>query len=191
MFDRKTLVPTVLLFQTFLKLWVISEACTRLAEDRRIGALELLLSTPLTTREMLLGQWLALQRLFARPLVVILLFEFLLLRQQFSTRLVMANLVALVVDVVTLSWVGMWLGLTARSLNRAILGTIARVLILPWGALYAITFAFDGLLRLSGLGPFEPTEHVRVYFWFGMGLANNFLFGFCWARRHLLNDFRQ
>jgi len=47
------------------------------------------------------------------------------------------------------------------------------------------------LLRLSGLGPFEPTEQVRVYFWFGMGLVNNFLFGFCWARRHLLKDFRQ
>ena len=191
MFDRKTLVPTVLLFQTFLKLWVISEACTRLAEDRRIGALELLLSTPLTTREMLLGQWLALQRLFARPLVVILLFEFLLLRQQFSTRLVMANLVALVVDVVTLSWVGMWLGLTARSLNRAILGTIARVLILPWGALYAGSLALEVLWRWSGRGAFQPGEDFNIYFWFGIGLANNFLFGVWWARRHLLNDFRE
>ena len=65
------------------------------------------------------------------------------------------------------------------------------MLILPWGASYAVTFAFDGLMRLSGLGPFEPTESARVYFWFGMGLANNFLFGFCWARHHLLNDFRQ
>ena len=84
----------------------------------------------------------------------------------------------------------MWLGLTAPSLNRAILGTIARVLVLPWVASWAVTLAFDGVMRLFGLGSFEPSETVRVYFWFGMGLANNFLFGVCWARWHLLNDFQ-
>ena len=191
MFDRKTLVPTVLLFQTFLKLWVVTESCNRLAEDRRIGALELLLSTPLTTHEILHGQWLALKRQFAKPLGVVLVLEFLVLRQEFTLSTTLIDLAMLLADVATLGWVGMWLGLTANNLNRAILGTIARVLILPWGASYAVMFAFDGLLRLSGLGPFEPTEQVRVYFWFGMGLVNNFLFGFCWARRHLLKDFRQ
>jgi len=84
----------------------------------------------------------------------------------------------------------MWLGLTARNLNRAILGTITRVLVLPWVASWAVTFTYDGLLRLSGLGPFQPTELAKVCFWCGMGLANNFLFGVCWARWHLLNDFR-
>ena len=191
MFDRKTLVPTVLMFQTFLKLWVVTETCNRLAEDRRIGALELLLSTPLTTREILRGQWLALKRQFAKPLAVVLVLEYLLLRQQFTLSTTLIDLAMLLADVVTLGWVGMWLGLTANNLNRAILGTIGRVLVLPWVASWAVTFAFDGLLRLSGLGPFHPTELARVYFWFGMGLANNFLFGFCWARRHLLNDFRQ
>ena len=190
MFDRKTCVPTILLFQSFLKLWVVSETCNRLAEDRRIGALELLLSTPLTTREILRGQWLALRRQFAKPLTVVLVLEFLLLRQQFTLSITLLNLAMLLADVATIGWVGMWLGLTARNLNRAILGTIALVLVLPWVASWAFTFAFDGLLRLSGLGPFEPTELARVYFWFGMGLANNFLFGVCWARWHLLNDFR-
>jgi hypothetical protein len=191
MFDRKTLVPTVFLFQTFLKLWVVTETCNRLAEDRRIGALELVLSTRLTTRDILRGQWLALKRQFAKPLAAILVLEFLLLRQQYTLSTTLIQLAMLLADLVTLGWVGMWLGLTARNLNRAILGTIARVLVLPWVASGAVTFAFEGLLRLSGLGPFEPTERARVYFWFGMGLANNFLFGFCWARYHLLNDFRQ
>ena len=190
MFDRKTLVPTVLLFQTFLKLWVVTESCNRLAEDRRIGALELLLSTPLTTREILRGQWLALKRQFAKPLAAVLVLEFLMLRQQFTLSTTLINLAMLLADLVTLAWVGMWLGLTARDLNRAIIGTIGRVLILPRGASYALTFAFDGLMRLSGLGPFEPTESARVYFWFGIGLANDFFFGFCWARYHLLKDFR-
>jgi hypothetical protein len=191
MFDQKTLVPTVLLFQSFLKLWIVTETCTRLAEDRRIGALELLLSTPLTTREILHGQWLALKRQFAKPLAVVVVIEFFLLRHQFTLSTTLINLAMLLADLATLGWVGMWLGLTARNLNRAILGTIARVLILPWGAYFAGMFVLDALSRVAGLGAFEPGYGFSVYFWFGLGLANNFLFGFCWARRQLLNNFRQ
>ena len=191
MFEKETLLATVLLFQTFLKLWVISEACARLAEDRRIGALELLLSTPLTTREILRGQWLAFRRQFARPLLVVLLFESVLLLQQFPPGIVWANLVMLVTDLVTLGWVGMWLGLTARNLNRAILGAIARVLILPWVAFYAALLGLEFLWPLFGRGPFQPGDRFKVCFWFGSGLANNFLFGVWWARRHLLRDFRE
>jgi ABC-type Na+ efflux pump permease subunit len=187
MFDRKTLVPTVLLFQSFLKLWIVSEACTRLAEDRRIGALELLLSTPMTTREILRGQWLALQRQFALPLGAILVAEFVLLRQQFTTQLVLLNVLMLAADVLTLGWVGMWLGLTARNLNRAILGTVGRVLVLPWGGFFTTMFA----LGLFWRGPFEPGEAFRLYVWFGIGLATNCVFGVWWARRHLLQDFRE
>ena len=191
MFDKDVTLGTALLFQTFLKLWVVSEACARLAEDRRIGALELLLSTPLTTREMLRGQWLALRRQFAKPLAVILVVEFLLLRQPFTARLVVINLLMLLADVVTLGWVGMWLGLTSRNLNRAIVGTIGRVLVLPWGVYCAAILAFEGLGRFSGGGLFHAGEHFRLYCWFGVGLANNCLFGLWWARRHLLNDFRE
>jgi len=190
MLDRKTLVPSVLLFHAFLKLWIISEACTRLAEERRIGALELLLSTPLSVREILRGQWLALQRQFALPLGVVLVAEFLLLRHQFTTPLVLMNLAILLADVLALGWVGMWLALTARSLNRAILGTVGRVLILPWGAFYATMLGLDVLGRWSGRGPFEPSDDFNMYCWFGLGLANNCLFGIWWARRHLLHDFR-
>jgi hypothetical protein len=190
MFDRKTLVPTVFLFQSFLKLWIVTETCHRLADDRRIGALELLLSTPLTTREILRGQWMALKRQFAKPLAAVLVLEFLLLRQQFTLSTTLLYLAMMVADLATLGWVGMWLGLTARNLNRAILGTVARVLVLPSGAYLAGSFALDILWPLLGRGSFEPSDGFRDYFWFGIGLANNFLFGFCWARRHLLNNFR-
>jgi ABC-type transport system involved in multi-copper enzyme maturation permease subunit len=191
MFDRKTVIPTVLMFQTFLKLWIISEACTRLAEDRRIGALELLLSTPLTTREILRGHWLALWRQFAWPLAVILASEFLLLRRQFALPVVLINLAMVLADVLTLGWVGMWLGLTARNLNRAIVGAIGRVLVLPWISYYTVMWTLDLLLRVSGRGPFEPTDYFQLYVWFGLGLAVNGLFGVWWARRHLLKHFRQ
>ena len=97
----------------------------------------------------------------------------------------------LAADVLTLGWVGMWLGLTARNLNRAILGAIGRVLILPWGAFFTTMFAIEFLWRLSGRGPFEPGQDLPLYIWFGIGLAVNCVFGVWWARRHLLRDFRE
>ena len=191
MFDRKTLVPTVFLFQSFLKLWIVTETCHRLAEDRRIGALELLLSTPVTTREILRGQWLAIKRQFAMPLAAVLVFEFLLLRQQFAMSATLLSLALLLADLATLGWVGMWLGLTARNLNRAILGTIARVLVLPAGAYIGCLFALDMLWRFLGRGSFEPGEGFSDYLWFGIGMASNLLFALGWARRRLLNNFRE
>ena len=190
MFDRKTLDPTVFLFESFLKLWMISEACTRLAEDRRNGALELLLSTALTTRGILRGQWLAFRRQFAAPLAVVLLFEFILLRQQYPAGVVVTKLVMFVLDLLTLGWVGMWLGLTARNLNRAIVGAIGRVLILPLGIFYAAKFGLEISERWMGTihFPFHISSESGMLF---IRLANNFLFGLCWARRHLLQNFRE
>src|SRR5207249_11958826 len=75
--------------------------------------------------------------------------------------------------------------------NRAILGTIARVLILRWGAFYALMVALEVLSRMSGRGLSQLDGDFPIYFWFGIGLANNLLFGVWWARRHLLNDFRE
>ena len=190
MFDKNVVITTLLLFQTFLKLWLVSEACTRLADDRRIGALELLLSTPLTTSEMLCGQWLAFRRQFAKPVLVVLFCEFLVLRQQYSAHIVLVNMVMLVVDLMALGWVGMWLGLTARNLNRAILGTIGRVLILPWATFYVGLFLLDIFWPVVVGRPFQSGGRFAIYLWFGIGLATDFLFGVWWARRHLLNDFR-
>jgi ABC-type transport system involved in multi-copper enzyme maturation permease subunit len=48
-------------------------AAERFAEDRKTGALELLVSTPLTIREILRGHWKALRRYFAGPAAIALL----------------------------------------------------------------------------------------------------------------------
>jgi len=55
-----------------LKLWIGIEACQRLAEEQKIGSLELLLSTPLSERGILRGQFLALKRQFLKPLAVVI-----------------------------------------------------------------------------------------------------------------------
>ena len=48
---------TALLLNSLLKLWIAVEAGQRLAEDQEMGVLELLLSTPLSVRDILRGQW--------------------------------------------------------------------------------------------------------------------------------------
>jgi len=190
MFDRKTLIPTVLLFQVFLKIWVISEACSRLAEDRRSGALELLLSTPLTVRDILRGQWLALYRQFGIPLTSVLVIEFLVLRKSFAPETVAVNLVLMVADMAALGWVAMWLGLTARNTSRAILGSVGRILILPWAIFYVGGMAFDLFSRAWRSRPFEPDDRWALFAWLVIGLTVNFCFAIFWARRNLLRQFR-
>jgi len=192
MLDKDVIGPFTLLTAGVLKVWVASEACTRLSEDRRIGALELLLSTPLTTREIVRGHWLAFGRQFARPLVLLLVLEFFVFRMQAGTRPWLLNSVLLIADVVTLAWLGMWLGLTARNLSRALLGSLACVFAVPWLLFYAIWYILDVDPGPSGWsGRAEVTELFSDYLWLGLRLASDFAFGWWWARRHLLNDFRK
>ncbi len=54
------------------KILLALEASRFFVEARRSGALELILSAPLTSREIIIGQWLALKRVFLWPLIVFL-----------------------------------------------------------------------------------------------------------------------
>ena len=71
--DEGTYVLTGLLLNLLIKVWFALEAGRQLAEDRKQGALELLLSTPLTVQDILRGQLLALKRQFQGPVLAVLL----------------------------------------------------------------------------------------------------------------------
>src|SRR5436189_171236 len=60
-----------------LRCWFAGEATRQLADERKAGTLELLLSTPLDVPDILRGQRLALARQFAKPAVVIVIAEIL------------------------------------------------------------------------------------------------------------------
>ena len=185
MLDRNVVVPSLLLVHSFFKVWVVSEACTRLAEDRRHGALELLLSTPLTPAKILHGQWLALRRQFLKPLLVLMVIEFLLVRQAFTTGLGITCAVMLAADFVALGWAGQWLALTTKHLTQAILRALLAILVLPWVFLFPVAW-----LLKDGLG-FRGTEsELRTVAWFVTGLGMDVLVGWVWARRNLRRDFR-
>jgi ABC-type transport system involved in cytochrome c biogenesis permease component len=194
MLDSATYVPTAFLLHMALKLWVASEACRPLAEERRNGSLELLLSTPMSVDAILQGQILALKRQFAGPAAIVLaadLVMFLAGRNdrfldttQHWTMLCVAGILMFVADLYTLAWVGMWLGLTAKKASWASSGTIMRVLILP----SFLFFAFMSMLMFASNRFVEP-QNFLTGAWFIIGMLNN-LFFFTWARTNLRNEFR-
>jgi len=198
--DQSTYVLTGLLLNLLLKVWFALEAGRQLAEDRRQGALELLLSTPLTVPEILRGQLLALRRQFLGPTAVTLLVFFLFLMAAASDEMLLENpedrsfwvlswtaaMVMLVADLAALYWEGMWNALTAKNPTSAAAWNLVRILVLPW-----VVLALGALLMtLAGPSAEEaPVQKVFLGAWLGVGLAVDLGFG-AWARYHLLAQFR-
>jgi ABC-type transport system involved in multi-copper enzyme maturation permease subunit len=165
------------LFGALLKLLFTLQACRFFVDARRSGALELVLSTPLTGREIIRGQWLALKRMFLGPVVVLLAAQLFPLAlhiyaiayntggRQFGFDLLQVSLMfyklaILPVDILAVGFVGMWLALSAKKPNLAPAMTILFVLVLP-----KLAFCVPDLL-----------------------IGGCFIL---WARNKLLNNFRQ
>jgi hypothetical protein len=132
----------------FLLKWLLAlQACRFFVEARRDGALEMLLCTSLTGREILDGQMLALKRSFLRPIVWLLVLLFIpVVVQVIGTRswnssgtgtafigFVVSGFYCLrmYADCYAVVWFGMWLALTLKKPNLAPALTILFVLVLP------------------------------------------------------------
>ena len=174
-------IPVVILLHLALVGGVAAEACRHLEEQRRSGALEFVLcSTPLAPAEIIAGQWLALRRLFLRPLLVILPFELLMVlaihsryvsmdsmdKWGFDLFLAMA-MTMLVVDVVAAGHVGIWRAMANKQArqNVAVVETVSLLLFVPLGALAGIT----GILALLGWDP--ESAVLPLCLWFILALA--------------------
>ena len=191
--DSAAYVWTALLAHTILKCWIAMEACRRFGADRKSGALELLLSTPLSVTQILRGQLLALFKHFAAPAAVVLAADLVFLmseRIDMDWTLVWVGLMsAFVADLITLSWVGMWTGLTSRHANRAAGAALARVLVLPW-MVFALLMLFVSLAEnakpiVSGVSG----GHFVVLSAIAIALLNDLFLGI-WARHKLRHHFR-
>ena len=198
-FMQVTYIMTGLLLNLLMKGWFASEVGRQLAEDRKNGALELLLSTPLTVREILRGQLLALMRQFLGPIVLTLVAGSLFMAASFSENdlgehgflvsIWVGGMVMFVADLAALYWVGMWQGLTAKNPNRAASASVARILVLPSIAFALVILAAFVLLAWTHREGREPTWKFLLSWWFGLGLAADIGFGL-WARHKLLSEFR-
>lgn len=206
--QRDWLNEVVFLFMAFflnliVKCWLAAEAVRTLAEERRSGALQLLLVTDLTPRKIAEGQGMALRRQFLLPLFVLLGIELAMAlggpfmptfgEQDHEGRLAwlcywMSTIVGLFADTLALWWLGMWFGVAARSSRRAYVANVFAILFLP-------VLLFAGFLMLAfvdSLFGYRWSLSWKAYFtvWFGLGLAVDVGFGL-WARRQFLVRLRE
>jgi hypothetical protein len=134
-----------------------SQAGRFFVDARRSGLIELLLAAPLNGKEIVHGQWRALVRLFAAPVILFLCVQVAAtaLSQQatwgamaaaggpvsnlaFTISIALATSVVTAANLITLCWFGMWMGMTSKSANLATLKTLVFVQVIPW---FVISFA--------------------------------------------------
>lgn len=169
-------------FGLCFKCMVAMEASRRFNEDRQSGALELLLVTPLSDKEIFTGQRQALEGMFLKPLFVVLALYGCVMwwsctssspvHNEGVTAIIMfGNIVVLFTDFFALGWVGMWHGLVARQHHRAVLVSLIKILVLPW-LLYVV---------MGVCGGFNSSAGVQAFFcmWYLMGVLNDLI----WSRR--------
>src|ERR1051326_7615744 len=149
----------------------------RLADDQKLGALELILSTPLTVREILLGQFLALRRQFLGPLLVVVVVQLgltiaLAHHTPYSASRIYAygrsSLLLLFADLAAVSWVAIAAALTAKTPNHASVSTIFRLLILPWLLWFVIVTIGAVWLLLHGRNEPGWEFYLNLLFWLGL-----------------------
>jgi ABC-type transport system involved in multi-copper enzyme maturation permease subunit len=192
-------LTTALALNFTLRCWLAAEATRQIAEDRKGGTLELLLSTPLAVREILRGQMLALRRQFFWPAVVVLGVEFLFMLASAADEFVpesrgrwyslyVCGMLMLVADMVALYWIGLWQGLRQKTQTRAFSASLARVLVCPWIA-YALLLLLLVLFSVQASNSPDPAWAFFLGSWFVLGVG--FDIGFAaFARHKLLTDFR-
>jgi ABC-type transport system involved in cytochrome c biogenesis permease component len=174
--------------------WVASQCGRQLAEERQQGSLELLLCTPLSVRDILSGQWLALRRQFLGPFLFTVVLWFTLMyatvfressqsQQDFWFSLWIGGLIMLVGDLYAIYWVGMWQGLTARNPNRVAGQTAIRILVVPW-------LLIMGFLMLITIGGDHFSEQGFIVLWMVCGAVADFGFG-AYAYNKLTSEFRE
>jgi hypothetical protein len=138
-----SILVVFMLLHLSLSLWLATEACSVFATSRDSGALELLLCTPLSMREILSGHLLGLTRSFQRPLIVLLAVEAALLvayifvqasrgtapRNLFFPVIAAGMFSAVaVMDLFAVAHYGMWAGLVSKKPGRALTRTVLVVL---------------------------------------------------------------
>lgn len=190
------IVPLAFTVHLILASWVVAESSMRLLEDRRSGALELLLCTSLTDAEIIRGHRLAMRRLFLRPVVFLALAEVFVAFTAFGTEgdetsvhgrwMMLAMAAAVALDTHALSWFSLRLALALPTVNRVGVFALA---ITPFGPVLLTALAAIGLSILSGGGrvPFVGVLGI----WLGMVLLVDLVGGQWWCRRAVLREFRE
>jgi len=164
--DHRLVLSACWLIHLVFKTYVSSESAHAFSADRDRGALELLLSTPLTTGEILRGHWLGLKRLFAAPIGLVLAVEFVWIIHALASdtdtpeggRVIWgcahaANIIVFLVDLWALAWVSLWQGAKAKNGAEGAWKAQFRLLTLPWIVVMVAALALNLLLDFQSTFP--------------------------------------
>lgn len=192
-----TNIATAIMINVGLKLWIALEASRPLAENRKSGGFELLLSTPLTVGDILRGQWLALKRQFLLPTVAGLVAMVIFMASAWNHSSENHDVILIgwlgailmfIVDVAALIYVGIYCGLVGNNPNHATVLVISRIIIAP-AAVFGAFVILSNVQRIASGAP-GPPFIVYVCFWFLLGLATDLFYAIP-ARRKLHTQFRR
>jgi hypothetical protein len=196
-YEPEFAILTGVLLNGLFKIWVAVEVAQRLAEDRKEGALELLLSTAMTESDMIRGQWLALRLQFQKPLLLTLTFQlvYMVLASMYSYQsrggiwpFAVCAAVMLPLDLWALFGVGIHSALTTKNPNQASGATLWRVLVVP--SIFCVAFFVLIQVGFSMVGGREPEGGTFLALWVVAGLLADGVFGgHAWAQ--IRGNFRE
>jgi len=182
----------------FYKHWIGNTACYAFSTDRDLGAMELLLCTPLTIRDVLRGHALALRRQFLAPVLTLIVVEVFLFGIALGTDttyrtglqwllpvMFLAMMGVFVADLWAATWVGWWAGAASKNASSAASTVYLRVMLLPWAVVFAGIIPIGLLFDVTniGMGP------VAAALWVMASLCADWFFARA-ARRKLLTELR-
>jgi hypothetical protein len=178
------LLGVVFALHLLVQFWLAWESTRRLNEIRRNGNLELLMSTPLSDREIIQGQAIGLERQFAGPIFAVLAMDAILImlsRTHFKWAdgeafefftMTFSMIFGSLVNSYAMAWVGLWYGLKGRRASTAGLQTLARIVLIPSAvfmlplAVLIVSAGGSGTGLLSGSGVIWATVMTINSAWF-------------------------
>jgi ABC-type transport system involved in multi-copper enzyme maturation permease subunit len=179
--------------QLVFKAWVASVAGRTFAVGGEAGAIELLLATPLTNRELIAGGFHGLVRRFLGPSLLIVLgqlvaISWLASRQALDVHdawftVYLFYLLTFLLEVMAVGMVGLWKGVVCKNASQAMAGTLWWVLVLPW-------FGTLGLTVLGAVGPGRMDSDSLITMLFAISILMSLVLAI-WARCQLEEKLRE
>ncbi len=129
-----------------LSIWVAVQASFVFGQARHSGALELLMATPITVKQIVEGHFVALRNFFFRPVGVLVFAELGVITATFLhsgsanikpvgglilTASVAFVILVFILDLYAAGWFGLYMGLSSRKPSQALTKTILFVIALP------------------------------------------------------------
>lgn len=176
------LVFIVVCWYLMPKFWIAREAARTLSNERSEGTLEMVLSTPLSVREIVRGQWMGLRKCYRAALVFPIALSGMLIiginfvpsfswlsGTPYATPLLIAVTILFLFDCVTLGWVGMWAGLKLGNTQTATRSAMSKVITIPV-LIFELSFLAVAV-SISWQGVRGPSPYIPIGLWLVTGLS--------------------